>query len=124
MAYSGSTAGSTAANPPVLLASALGGHVQFATTSTSTTVSGLQNGAMGAKVWLYHSNNDCGAAAAAAFFNDGYALGMVNGDVLIGVYSTADSTASFLYMGVLNTSAGSTSFAMSTLSMFKSTLNA
>ena len=122
--YVGATAASTAANPPVLMAAAIGGHIQFATTGSTSPIGTLPTGAMGVKLWFYSSTNYADDAAAAGFFNDGVALGMSNGDVVIGVASTADSTSHFLYMGVLSCSAGSTSFAISTLSMFKSTLNA
>lgn len=122
--YVGSTATSTAANPPVVLASVIGGRLQYTSTGSTTPIGNLPASASGGKLWFYSSTNYADDAAAAAFFNDGQALGMSRGDVLIGVAATADSTSGFLYMGILTCSAGSTSFGISTLSMFKSTLNA
>ena len=121
--YIGSTWG-TSANPPVVMASVIGGRIQYATTASTSPIGNLPLQAMGGKLWFYTSTNLESDAAAAAFFNDGQALGMSNGDVLIGVYSTADTTSHRLYMGVLACSAGSTSFGMSSESMFKSSLNA
>lgn len=113
LTYNGATAGSTLANPPVLLEAAMGGHVQFVTSGSTAGVSNLPTGASGAKVWFYSSSNDATEVAGAAAFGDGVALGMSIGDVLIGVKTTAASTAPVLYFGVLVTSAGSTSFCLS-----------
>lgn len=122
--YVGSTAVSTAANPPVVIAATIGGRIQWASTGSASPPAPLPTGAAGGKLWFYSSTNAADDVAAAGFFNDGVALGMANGDVLLGVYGTADTTSHYLYMGVLSCSVGSTSFAVSTLSMFKSTLNA
>ncbi len=117
MTYNGTTAGSTAANPPVLLAAAIGGHVLFATSggaSSTGSFAGLPNGASGAKLWFYSSTNAYTDVIGAATFNDGVALGMTIGDFLIGVQTSANSTSPFVYIGALVTSAGSTSFTVST----------
>ncbi len=111
--YVGSTATSTAANPPVVFASVIGGRIQWANTGTTAALGNLPTGAAGGKMWFYSSTNAATDTAAAAFFNDGTALGMSAGDLLIGVYSTAASTTPFFYIGALVTSVGSTSFAMS-----------
>lgn len=113
LTYNGATAGSTLANPPVLLEAAMGGHVQFVTSGSTAGVSNLPTGASGAKVWFYSSSNDATEVAGAGAFNDGPALGMSIGDVLIGVKTSAASTSPVLYFGVLVTSAGSTSFCLS-----------
>lgn len=113
MTYNGSTAVSTAANPPVVMAASIGGHVQFATSGSTAGVSNLPTGASGGKIWFYSSTNVAADVAGAATFNDGPALGMSPGDILIGVQTSADSTAPFFYIGVLVTSAASTSFTLS-----------
>lgn len=113
LTYNGATAGSTLANPPVLLEAAMGGHVNFATTGSTAGVSNLPTGASGAKIWFYSSSNTAAELAGAASINDGVALGMSIGDILIGVTSTAASTSPIAFMGVLVTSAGSTSFCLS-----------
>lgn len=114
--YVGSTAASTAANPPVVMDSVIGGHIQYSNTGATGSTApffGLPNGGMGGKLWFYSSTNLGTDAAAAAFFNDGPALGMTIGDVMIGVYSSAYSTTPYIYLGVLVTSYGSTSFTLS-----------
>ena len=113
LTYNGATAGSTLANPPVLLAAAMGGHVQFATSGSTAGVSNLPTGASGAKVWFYSSSNSAAECAGAAAFNDGVALGFSIGDIMLGVTSTAASTAPIFFAGVLVTSAASTSFSLS-----------
>ena len=113
LTYNGTTAGSTLANPPVLMKSAVGGHVQYATTGSTAGVSNLPVGASGAKIWFYSSSNAASECAGTGAFNDGVALGMTIGDILLGVTTTAASTAPIFYAGVLVTSAGSTSFCLS-----------
>lgn len=111
--YVGSTATSTAANPPVVLGSVIGGRIQYANTGTTSVLGNLPTGAAGGKLWFYSSTNLGSDTAAAGFFNDGTALGMSAGDVILGVFSSAASTAPYIYLGALVTSVGSTSFAMS-----------
>lgn len=116
--YVGSTAASTASNPPVVLKSVIGGVLSNCNTGSTTPVSNLAVGSMGGKLWMYSStNNTTDVAGVAGFFNDGPQLGMKLGDVLIGIYSTANSTTPIAYMGVLVSSAGSTSFTLATLAM-------
>jgi len=111
--YNGATAGSTLANPPVLMMAAIAGHVQWATSGSTAGISNLPAGASGAKIWFYSSSNSAAEVAGAAAINDGVALGMSIGDIMLGVTTTACSTAPIGYMGVLVTSAGSTSFCLS-----------
>lgn len=114
LTYNGTTAGSTLANPPVLLAAAIGGHVQFASSGSTAAIAKLPTGALGAQLWYYGSTNDpLTELVALNTFGDGYALGMHPGDVILCVKSTADSTAPFLGIGVLVTSNGATGFGLS-----------
>lgn len=117
LTYNGSTAGATLSNPPVLMESAIGGHVNYATTgaSASTGFGDLipNNGAAGAKIWFYSSSNNVTDMAGAASINDGQALGMTWGDIMFGVTATAYSTTPVFWAGVLVTSAASTSFCLS-----------
>lgn len=89
--YSGTTAGATSANPPILISNPQAGTIANAP------------GSKGAKLWFYTSTNAAtDVALNANTFTDGKVLGMAEGDVLIGVYSTsAGSTVQFMYMGVL-----------------------
>lgn len=114
LTYRGSTAGSTLANPPVLLAAAIGGHVQYVTSGSTAAVSpNMPTGASGAKLWFYSSSNVGTDLVALNSIGDGVALGMTIGDVLLGVQTSADSTSPFLYLAVLASSAGATGFGLS-----------
>lgn len=112
LTYNGATAGSTLANPPVLLEAAMGGHVQFVTSGSTAGVSNLPVGGSGAKIWFYASSNLGSDLAGNNAINDGVALGMSIGDILFGVQTTAASTAPIGYFGVLVTSAGATGFSL------------
>jgi hypothetical protein len=94
MAYNGSTAASSIANPPILIAKGVGGGVN--TLSTQGTGSG---------VWLYNSSNGSTEFMAAGYFTDGSALGMRSGDLIMGVCCTGSSAN--VYMGCLTVVASS-----------------
>ena len=110
MTYNGSTATSTAANPPVLLYSVVGGKIQYpGVLHTSTTL------ARGGKVWFYSSTNAQTDVDDAGAFSDGGRLGMTPGDILIGVVTGIgggiSSTDMYCYIGVLNSTESSLSSA-------------
>lgn len=101
MTYLGSTAVSTAQNPPVLLYSCVGGKIQYpGVLHTSSTL------ARGGKIWFYSSTNAQTDVDDAGAFSDGAQLGMTPGDVLIGVVTGigggVSSTDMYCYIGVLN----------------------
>lgn len=110
LTYNGTTAGSTLANPPVVMAAAIGGRLNWVTSGSTVDVGTY---GAGAKIWFYSSSNAASELAALNSFGDGVALGMTRGDVLIGVTSTAGSTAPICFMGVLVTSGGATGFGLS-----------
>lgn len=90
--YNGTTAGATSANPPILMANPQSGSIANAP------------GVKGCKLWFYTSTNAATdvALGQATSFTDAKALGMTEGDVVLGVYSTsAGSTVPFLYLGVV-----------------------
>lgn len=114
LTYNGSTAGSTAANPPNMLVQVAGGRVPWA--SSGSTDSPVDYSA-GGKVWFYSSTNLCqdlSSTAQVNAFSDGIALGMRKGDVLIGIQTSGNSTAPQLYLGVIGASNGSTGFSLTT----------
>lgn len=110
LTYNGATAGSTLANPPVVMAAAIGGRVNWVTSGSTAAVNTYGSGA---KIWFYASSNSADEMVALNTINDGVALGMTLGDVLIGVLTTAGSTAAKFYMGALVSSGGSTGFSLS-----------
>lgn len=96
--YLGTTAGSSVANPPVLVWSPIGGGKG-------------PNAAQ--KWWSYASTNSTTEVTTAGFFTDGQNLGMGIGDTVFGVYCTSAGSASYPYMGCI-TAASSTGCTMNT----------
>ena len=94
MAYSGTTAGSTLANPPVLMASAMGGKI----INNGSTQGGTGAGA-GCNIWMYTSTNGTTEFFASNYFTDAYYIGMRAGDLLICVGDTASTIG--LTMGIV-----------------------
>ena len=94
MAYSGTTAGSTLANPPVLMASAMGGKI----INNGSTQGGTGAGA-GCNIWFYTSTNGTTEFFASNYFTDAYYIGMRAGDLLICVGDTASTIG--LTMGIV-----------------------
>ena len=89
--YNGSTAGSTASNPPSVLAMAMGGAIANSP------------GLTGAKVWFYTSTNTAADMySSSAAIPDGYDLGMRTGDIVLGVTASAASTTPIGYFGVVS----------------------
>lgn len=94
MAYSGSTAASSVANPPVQFARAIGGGLN--TLSTQGTGGGL---------WVYNSSHSSTQLTDSNFFTDAYYLGMKAGDLVFFVGSTGSSGAcGFGVLGAVTTS--------------------
>jgi hypothetical protein len=114
MAYSGTTAASSVANPPNLVASALTGRL---TASSSATVGG------GGQVWQYSSTNLTTDMTAANFFAEAYYIGMKQGDIVMGAQaSSAGSTTQIAYVGVLG-AVSTAGAALSTGGTMTSTFN-
>lgn len=89
MAYYGSTASSSLANPPRLMVSAMVSLPETTGLSTATNNQHLQGG----QLWFYSSTNLSTDILAANFFTDGKALGMKPGDIVIGnQFSSAGSS--------------------------------
>ncbi len=84
MAYSGSTALSSVANPPILLASGMGGLAN----TTATSIGGRS-------LWMYNSSHSAtemsSGTNSGTFFTDAYYLGMRSGDVIMIVGNTGSS---------------------------------
>lgn len=100
MAYNGSTAGSTLANPPILVFSAVGGRVL----NNGSTLNGT-GGGMGAQLWIYTSTDSSTAPVAANYFTDAKALGMRGGDIVLQVGATGSTVGvSVNVLGAVTTS--------------------
>lgn len=102
MAYAGTTAASTASNPPRELVPRIGGLP--ASTQLSTAVGGGQNPwrMQTGGLWLYASSHGSTAVTASNFFTDGLQLGMRVGDVVLGVSWTTLGSSCELFASVVN----------------------
>ena len=88
MAYNGTTAASSVANPPMRIAGALGGLLNH--TSTSGT---------GGSLWFYGSTNSSTQLTDTDFFSDAYYMGMKKGDVMI--FSGSTGSSGFVGVGIV-----------------------
>lgn len=91
MAYKGTTELSSVANPPRCLTAGLWGS-RAADVIGSTTIRG-QN------VWLYNTTDSCTDLVTANWFTDAQKLGMKEGDLIFGTFTTGSSVSA--YMGVI-----------------------
>lgn len=114
MAYSGTTAATSLANPPrqVLVA----GMSALPTSTGLSTAPASPNG-QGGGLWYYSSTNLTTDLTAAGFFSDGKTLGMRPGDMVMGVqFSSAGSTVTSFYGAIVSVStAGAASFTTGSL---------
>lgn len=86
MAYSGSTAASSAANVPAIISGQL--------TRSSSAGPNLHGGT----VWYYASSDGSTVTSAANYFTDAWYLGMRPGDTIMGVYqSSVGSSTAYAY---------------------------
>ena len=93
MAYSGTTAASSLANPPRCIA----GPALYGNQGTSglTTAPGSGN-TQGGNLWSYCSTNKTTDLIVAGFFSDGYALGMRPGDIVMAIQFTSAGSSVLL----------------------------
>ena len=98
MAYSGTTAASSLANPPRQLLTA-GFNALPASTGLSTAPA-APNG-QGGGMWFYSSTNLTTDLIAAGFFSDGKTLGMRPGDIVMGVQFTSAGSSVTSFQGAI-----------------------
>ena len=116
MAYSGSTAGATSANPPRKLIDGIAGNQGTTGLTTAPNVPGGQGGA----VWVYTSTNLTTDLVASGFFSDGKSLGMRPGDIVIGSQFSSAGSSVTTFMGVI-TGVSTSGASLSTGSVMTST---
>ena len=91
MAYVGTTAASSVANPPILIARGLAGGI-------------LGSSVQGTGLWFYSTTDLSSVLSTGSYFTDGLFLGMRVGDVVIGAAGgSIGSTAQFAYQGLIMT---------------------
>lgn len=96
MAYSGSTAASSVANPPIKIAMGGIGYSNPSSTALSTATPG---GKQGTSLWFYSSTNSSTETMASNFFSDAWYLGMRPGDVILGLYYSSAGSSVVTYLG-------------------------
>lgn len=113
MAYSGSTASSSLANPPVLLVRGMGqltnqsaNLLGIAGTSIASTLPFVG----GTGLWYYCSSDSATIASSPGYFTDGLSLGMRIGDVMMVVNQSSYGTSPSFSMGVIGTSNSTAGF--------------
>jgi hypothetical protein len=119
MAYAGTTAASSLANPPIQLVRALasGGNTSG---GTSAGLAAATAGGVGGGLWLYYSTNSSTEMYAANFFSDAFYLGMKQGDVVICAGATGSSALLSMHTVAAVTTAGA---ALSSAGGITSTFN-
>lgn len=103
MAYSGSTAASSVANPPINLVRGVGNTVNGAGNVLGSSLQTTNPFSGGNGLWYYSSSDGSTVLQAAGYFSDGLSLGMRNGDVLISVSQSSLGTSPTMQIGVLMT---------------------
>lgn len=117
MAYSGTTAATTLANPPRLV---IGGGIAQTPQTTGLTTAPSAAGGQGGSLWYYASTNLTTDLTASNFFSDGYYLGMKPGDGIFGVqFSSAGSSVQTFWGAITGVSTSGAS--LSTGSLITST---
>ena len=116
MAYSGSTAASSVANPPRQMIQSVGANQ--GTTGLTTTPNAV--GAQGGGLWFYCSTNATTDLLVANFFTDGKSLGMRPGDMVFGMSFTSAGSSVQTFMGAI-TGVSTSGASLSTGSLVTST---
>lgn len=98
MAYSGTTAATSLANPPRNVLSAAM-SVMSGTTGMTTTPSAP--GGQGGGLWYYSSTNLTTDFTASGFFSDGKTLGMRPGDIVICAQFTSAGSSVITSLGAI-----------------------
>lgn len=109
MAYAGTTASSSLANPPLRIAGYTGA-------GANSTAFGVAAGLGAKNVWLYNTSHATSDMAASNFFTDAYYMGMKQGDLIMGVICTGSSAYPYIgTLGAITTSGGALSSTGATL---------
>lgn len=88
MAYAGTTAATSLANPPRALFAGMWGARSSAQMGSSQI--------RGQNLWMYNSTHSSTEMAAANFFTDGFYIGMKEGDMIMGTFTTGSSMAAYI----------------------------
>lgn len=112
MAYSGSTAASSVANPPLLITAggALSPTLNAAANVLGSSLQTTTPFVGGNSIWRYTSSDASTLAQGPGYFTDGLALGMKIGDLIAIVAQTSLGTSPTMSWGVLVTTNSTAGF--------------
>jgi len=119
MAYSGSTAGSTSANPPRLV---IPGGIAGVPNTTGLSTAPASPGNQGGALWYYASTNQTTDLVVSNFFSDGWYLGMRPGDMVMGVQFSSAGSSVITFQGAV-VGASTSGVSLSTGSLITSTFS-
>lgn len=112
MAYSGTTAATSLANPPIQIAKGMGNTVNQNGAVVGSTAQPIVGGN---GLWYYSSVDGTTVLEGVGYFTDGLALGMRNGDALMGVSASSIGSTTFItFLGTLFTTNSTGGFNLST----------
>lgn len=112
----GTTAGTSDANPPVLLVRGMGaimngpGNRLGSAANAVTSVASTNAFSGGTGLWYYCSSDSATIASSPGYFTDGLQLGMRVGDVIFNVSQSSYGTSPALGVGVLGTTNSTAGF--------------
>lgn len=132
MAYVSSTAASSVANPPILLARGMGqitstsANLLYSTGTTDTSTSSVTFGALtgGIGIWYYASSDPSTTIIGTrGYFSDGQQLGMRNGDLIFMLAPSSGGSTATVLLGIsaLATTNASSGFSLVTGTQILST---
>lgn len=99
MAYNGSTAATSIANPPRKLVQGIASNI--GTTALTGTGTAAAHSAQGGAVWAYVSTDAVNTVTGADYFSDGKDLGMHPGDFVLGGYHSTAGSSVEVYLGIV-----------------------
>lgn len=113
MAYIGSTAASSIANPPGLISRPLGPGARVASTGCPIRLG----------LWVFGSTDTTSSPFTSGYFSDGYEIGMRQGDIVmcVGMTSTVSSSQVLMIGVVSSVSSTGGGTQLSTFSFISST---
>lgn len=114
MAYSGSTAASSVANPPICILPGLSPTLNASGNVVGSSLQTTAPFAGGNSIWRYTSSDASTLLQGPGYFTDGLALGMKIGDLMINVRQSSLGTSPSLNIGVLVTTDSTAGFNIAT----------
>lgn len=101
MAYNGSTAASSVANPPRCIVQTFTSRGAYDSTALSGAAADVSLNNQGGSIWSYVSTDAVGTVITTGYFSDGHKLGMHPGDHVLGVVTSTNGGTVTSYFGTV-----------------------